>query len=118
MGDELTIDWSSSEVHDGRLKVSLSDKPTSDWRKSFERTVALLPAGDWGDVTVKKGRIRVDDVAEGSEEALRIHLEGLVDQANATERRLTTGDDDAASDGRSDGVDDALTQRFRAFAGD
>ena len=116
MGDELTIDWSTAEVRDGRLEVGLSDKPPKDWRHSFERTVSLLPAGDSGKATLKKGRISVDDVTTGAEDALRVHLEGLVEQANATLRRLHADDEDGSDE--PDGVDAALTERFRAFAGD
>ena len=36
-----------------------------EWKDKFERTVGLLPRGDWGKVTLKKARVRVNDVAAG-----------------------------------------------------
>src|SRR5207248_10217980 len=63
----VTLDWSSAEVHDGQLEVGLRGELPKEWKDKFERTVGLLPRGDWGKVTLKKARVRVNDVAAGSE---------------------------------------------------
>jgi hypothetical protein len=67
--------------------------------------VRLLGAGDWGDIEVKKGTVRVTGVEPGSEEKLRHHLEAVVAQANA----------DHVSDDEDEGPDAEMTRRFRSF---
>ena len=78
----VTLDWSSAEVSDGTLEVSLQGEPFAGWEDGFDRTVALLPGGEWGKVRLKKNRIRVHHVREGCEERLRHFLESVVLQAN------------------------------------
>jgi hypothetical protein len=85
--------------------------------------VRLLGAGDWGDIEVKKGTVRVTGVEPGSEEKLRHHLEAVVAQANA-DHVSDEDEEDAASDadasGRvagdeDEGPDAEMTRRFRSF---
>src|SRR5689334_21365732 len=81
---DLMIDWCSAEVRDGRLEVALRGEPPNDGKKSFERTLGLLQGGDRGKVKLTKGKLRVDDVGEGTEDRLRHFLESVVAQANAS----------------------------------
>lgn len=75
--------------------------------------------GDWGEIKIKKGRLRVQQVTEGSENRLRHFLESVVLQANtttgATEPESDEDDGDAAETDERDGPDAELTERFRAF---
>ncbi len=128
MTEQLKLDWSTAEVSDGELTVGLSDKPPKEWREVFERTAALLGAGNW-EVTLKpkKGSVQVASVSPGDEERVRQFIEGAVLEANATlvsEQELFEGDstddeddhetepDTAASEVSRD---DELTDHFRAF---
>ena len=109
------LDWSAAEVGDGRLEVPLSGEPAREWKASFEQTVALLSGGQWGEVKLKKHRVRVDDVGEGREAELHHFLEGVVQQANATCEEnggTEAGQDDPAENDR----DVEMTERFRGFA--
>lgn len=115
---DVTLDWSSAEVRDGRLEVRLSSELPKEWKDKFERTVALLPGGDWGKVKLKKDRVRVDEIGAGSEERLRHFLESVVQEANTT---LEPSDDDTREthdqvEDKSDGPDAEMTERFRSFA--
>ncbi len=120
----VTLDWSSAEVSDGKLDVGLKGELPKGWKDSFDRTVALLPGGEWGEVALKKNRIRVADVAEGSEARLNHFLESVVFQANADhrgddaqepEKDENTDDEDKGED-ESDGPDAEMTETFRSFA--
>ena len=80
----------------------------------------LLGGGDWGEVSLKKDKVKVSDVPEGGEEELRFFLEGVVQQANATHVDTDEDADDAAdeSDDMAADEDDAdarMTSRFRDF---
>ena len=79
----IELDWSSAEVHDGKLEVGLSGDLPRGWKDSFERTVGLLGAGRWGGVELKKDRVRVGEVAEGDESRVHHFLESVVLQANS-----------------------------------
>ena len=76
------------------------DRPRG-WKSTFAQTVRLLGGGSWGEVSLKKDKVKVTDVPEGSEDELRHFLEGVVQQANATHvdrprtptTRRTTADD-------------------------
>lgn len=118
----VKLDWSTAEVEDFDLTVTLEGDPSKAWKGTFETTVKLLGRGDWGEVRLRKGRIRVGDVTPGSEEKLRHHLESIVAQANAHEQAEDDDDqpeDDAETDGRQEGGPDAeMTARFRSFADD
>ncbi len=115
---DITLDWASAEVHDGKLEVPLRGELPSGWKDTFERTIALLPSGGWGKVRLKKERVRVRDVAEGDEDQLRHFLESVVMQANqAHERPDEEADDDRDADAdRHDPRDAEMTERFRSFA--
>ena len=113
--DDVTLDWASAEVDDGRLEVPLRGEPPRGWKASFKQTVALLPSGEWGKVVLKKGRVRVRDVVEGREDDVRHFLEGVVQQANA-DREAEAADEAGDGDGDADDRDAQMTARFRAFA--
>jgi hypothetical protein len=126
MTEQLQLDWSTAEVSDGELTVSLSAKPPKEWRAAFERTAALLGAGNW-EVTLKpkKGSVQIASVAPGDEERVRQFVEGAVLEANTTvasEQELYEGQpaDDGEPEPDSDtpepSPDEELTGRFREFA--
>jgi hypothetical protein len=121
---EVKLSWSQAEVNDAALSVPLDGEVPKGWKQSFERTVVLLGSGGWGEVKLRKGKVLVADVAPGSEEKLRHHLDAVVAQANAT---LGLDDDDEDEpeddeDGQDDGEDEGeradpdaeMTERFRA----
>jgi|SRR6185312_300198 hypothetical protein len=109
----MNLEWASAEVKDATLTVGLEGELPKGWKDSFERTVKLLGDGDWGDVALKKGSVRVSDVTPGSEDKLRHHLEAIVAQANADHEEHEDGDDD-----EREGPDAEMTDRFRSFAED
>jgi hypothetical protein len=83
----INLAWASADVEDGGLTVPLDGKPPKAWKQSFERTVTLLGDGEWGRVRLKKGVVEVSDVALGTADKLRHHLEAVVAQANAAHER-------------------------------
>lgn len=113
-----TLDWSSAQVHDGKLEVGLRGERPPGWKDSFDQTVALLPAGDWGKIRLKKDRVRVHDVVEDDVDRLHNFLEGVVQQANAAQEEAEEAapDDQEADDESADPRDAELTERFRSFA--
>ena len=58
----------------------------------------LLGSGEWGEVSIRKGTIRVTAVGAGQEERLRHFLEGVVEQANAAHQLTDGADGDEAQD--------------------
>jgi hypothetical protein len=114
------LDWSSAQVHDAVLKVTVSGERPKGWRKSAERTVRLLGSGEWGDVSIRKGTIRVTAVGAGQEERLRFFLAGVVEQANAAHQLTDGAEGDEAQDTAEQplGADAEMTERFRSFAGE
>ena len=120
----IKLSWSAAEVKDAHLTVALEGKLPRGWKQSFERTVKLLGDGEWGAVELKKGTVQVSDVAPGTEDKLRHHLEGVVAQANAAhearEREKEERDGEKggakAKDAEPEGPDGEMTERFRAFA--
>jgi hypothetical protein len=116
----VELDWSSAEVHDGKLEVGLRGELPDGWKDSFERTVALLGAGRWGGVELKKGRVRVREVPEGDESRVHHFLESVVLQANSghEETESEAQDDQDEPEDEPDGVDAEMTERFRSFADD
>jgi hypothetical protein len=123
----LQLDWSTAEVSEGKLTVSLDEKPSEDWATSFERTATLLDRGTWPEIELKKREITVGRVDPGSEEKLRFFLDSVVQEANA-EQGSDEEDDAAAEQEREDededekakaqaDPDDEMTERFRSFAG-
>jgi hypothetical protein len=118
---EPGLDWSRATVRDGKLELPLTGERPRGWSKSFARTVQLLGTGEWGNVELKKSAVRVAHVTPGTEEKLRHFLESVVVQANAAHEQAPqdgSTDRDAGDGGRPEprSEDDAMTERFRAFA--
>jgi hypothetical protein len=116
------LEWSGAHVRDGILTVEIAGDRPKGWKSTFEQTVRLLGGGDWGEVKLKAGKIRVSEVREGSEESLRHFLEGVVQEANAVRVDTDDGDGDDHEDDQDtsgdddDGADDVdarMTGRFR-----
>jgi hypothetical protein len=117
--EEVKLDWSAAEVHDGTLTVTLDGKPPKEWIARFKATVQLLNHGSWEKVELKKGEISVKRITAGDEDRVRHFLESALLEANTVlaPDGSDTGpedSDDAAS--KQDGPDDEMTKRFRAFA--
>ncbi len=112
----VSLNWDTATVKGAKLGVELDAEPSSEWKDSFETTIRLLGHGDWGEVQLKKSEVRVSDVAPGSEETLRHHLEGVVAQANAAVEAAES-QAAAARDGQDggDGLDAEMTRSFRSF---
>jgi hypothetical protein len=109
---DISIDWASAEVVDGKLTVGFDDKPPKDWTERFQAVIDRLshPGNDWGAIKLAKGKLQVDEVQPGAESDLRHFLDSALLQTNAG------GDDgDSEGDSRSE-RDQALTDAFRAFA--
>ncbi|MFZ0042259.1 MAG: hypothetical protein WAK93_13195 [Solirubrobacteraceae bacterium] len=118
--DAPRLDWSSAGVSDGTLTVPLTGEPSKPWKGVFERTVKLLGGGDWDEVTLKSGEVKVTGVHEGTEGSLRHFLEGAVQEANAAlraqeEEESHDEDDDKGSKDAGDDGDSRMTERFREF---
>ncbi|MGB9182473.1 MAG: hypothetical protein WCB67_00275 [Solirubrobacteraceae bacterium] len=98
--------------------MAVDGEAPSGWKESFAVTVRLLGGGEWGEVALKKGIVRVKDVVDGQEEKLRHFLDSVVEQANASHPSETDepeSSDDAEPD-EEEGPDAAMTARFRSFA--
>jgi hypothetical protein len=123
---EIKLSWSSAEVDDSVLTVPLDGDIQKQWRKDFETTVRRLGHGEWGEVAVKRDKVRVTEVTPGSEEKLRHHLESIVLQANAAQAaREQQEADENDEDGEDkekgkqrEGPDAEMTGRFREFGED
>lgn len=123
MSEEVKLDWSSAEVHDGKLVIALEGKLQKGWKDAFERASRLLNHGKWDDVTLKKGRVAVHPIAPGEEDRLRHFLESVVLQANSTIETTEEGDGDRGEDtasgketeARAAPEDQEMTERLRAF---
>jgi hypothetical protein len=115
----VQLDWSSAEVEDSDLTVALEGSVSKAWKGRFENTVRLLGHRDWGDIRLRKGKVRVSDVTPGGEEKLRHHLEAIVVQANAHEQAEEEADSPpdpgAETHQQQDhGPDAEMTARFRS----
>lgn len=114
------IDWSSAQVTDGTLILAVTGTRPKGWKKTFTQTVRLLGPAEWGEVTIRKGTVKVTEVAPGLEDRLRHFLDAVVEQANVS--NPPPDEDDPGDDGdapTADGGPDAeMTERFRAFADD
>jgi hypothetical protein len=118
--DIPTLQWSGAQVRDGILTVEIAGDRPKGWKATFEKTVRLLGGGDWGEVELKSGKVRVSDVQEGSEGQLRHFLEGVVQEANAAfvEDEAEDHEDEEAGRSKGEDGDDAdarMTDRFRDF---
>jgi hypothetical protein len=111
----MNLEWATAEVKDATLTVGLEGDAPQGWEDSFERTVKLLGDGEWGAVELKKGGVKVSDVAPGTEEKLRHHLEAIVAQANAAHEEPEDRDEDERE---PEGPDAEMTERFRSFGED
>ncbi len=105
-------------MREGRLTVELAGEPPKGWMKHFKGVLALLEqnAGQWGEIGLSKKRIRVSDVQEGSEDALRHLLESACLQANAD---LQLDGPEPSSESQDDPpteADQRMTESFRGFA--
>lgn len=112
------FDWSTAEVRNGRLSVSLDGKPPKDWIQGFEAAARLLNHGRFADVRLRRSTVRIDPVVPGEEELARHFLESLAQEANArveVDEPKSEPDDEAAQEDSVD-EDSAMTERFRAFA--
>jgi hypothetical protein len=109
---ELEIEWSGARVDDGELVVELSEPPSAQWRKRATAALGLLQRSGqkWGDVDIRKDRIVVGDVAEGTEADVRHFVESIVLQANAGEREPEPE--------HRDDADARMTAAFQAFGSD
>jgi hypothetical protein len=118
---ECTLDWAGARVEGSKLTVPIEGEVPRGWKKSFDKTVRLLSAGhaQWGEITYAKHEVKVADVSPGTEDTLRHHLEGLVQQANAHHRTADApaapGEEGAAPTVDDDSPDGQMTQRFRSF---
>jgi len=115
-----SLDWSSAQVRDATLEIVVTGERPKGWRKSAQRTVRLLGSGDWDEVSVRKGTVRVTGVSAGQEERLRHFLESVVEQANADHSLPgeADGPESEAGSQAPPGPDAEMTERFRSFAAD
>jgi len=107
----VEIEWASAEVHDGELVVDLSDAASAHWRRRFAAVLPQLERGGarrWEAVEAKKRRLVVTGVEEGGEDDVRLLLEGLVREANASEPEPAEAE-------HADADDERMTAAFRAF---
>jgi len=109
------IDWTTAAVRDRRLTVEIAGEPGREWSARVRELAERLdsPGSDWGEIALKKAKLRVEDVAEGAEADLRHLLESAVLQANA---EFAPDDDEDGEDGEGSEEDRAMTAAFRAFA--
>ena len=94
---QVSLDGSAAEVKSSKLTVPLDRDIPKGRKQSFETTVRLLRAGEWGEIEVTKRAVRVADVEPGSEDKLRHHLEAVVAQANV-DHEPDDEEDDSAPD--------------------
>jgi hypothetical protein len=110
----VEIDWSQASVDDGSLTVPFAGRTPKKWTDRLQGVAESLARGGrgWGDVSVERKKLRVDDVTAGCEAELRHFLESAVLQANAD----VPVEDEDDSDGERSDADQQMTETFRAFA--
>ena len=120
MADQPQLDWNAAEVRDGTLTIEVSGEFDDEWEQTFARTLALLSSsGTWGSVSLKKGKVTVEGVQEGSEDNVRFALDGAVQEANAhhgpedSEESDEDAESEDADDSEGDDTDRRMTERFR-----
>jgi hypothetical protein len=82
---DCQIDWSTSRVEHGKLRVSLEPAPDFAFMMEFDRMVDPLKHGrqeGWGGVLLAHGHILVSDVRPESAQDLRSFLDDAVREAN------------------------------------
>jgi hypothetical protein len=118
---EPRLDWNTAEVAAGELTVEIDGDLPKGWSKAFQATAHLLGHGDWPEIKLKKGVVRVGDVRPGTEDRLRHLLESAAQQANADLSVEAPDPDDSSSDqdqretDDDSGPDAEMTDAFRAF---
>jgi hypothetical protein len=110
----VEIDWSQASVDGGSLTVPFAGKTPKKWTERLEQVAGSLARGGrgWGEVSVERKKLRVNDVTPGCEAELRHFLESAVLQANAD---VPVEDEDDSDKERSD-ADQEMTETFRSFA--
>jgi hypothetical protein len=110
----VEIDWSQASVDDGSLTVPFAGKTPKKWTDRLGDVTATLTRGGrgWGEVSVGRKKLRVDEVTAGCEADLRHFLESAVLQANAD----VPVEDEADSDEERSDADQQMTEAFRSFA--
>src|SRR5436305_13111969 len=83
---DVKLNWRTAQVKDASLSVELEGEIPAGWEQSFETTVRVLGNGDWGEVSLEKTKVRVEDITAGSEDKLRHFLESALAQANANQQ--------------------------------
>jgi hypothetical protein len=73
VSEDVKLDWSSAEVHDGKLVIALEGKLQKGWKDAFERTTRLLNRRKWEEVTLKKRQVLLQPITPGEEDRAR-HL--------------------------------------------
>jgi hypothetical protein len=117
MSNETRIDWGAAEVDGGRLTVPFTGRPSPDFRSQLADVIARLRrGGGWGEIKVRKSKLRVADVEDGAESELRHFLESAVLQANANVAGGEEDDDQPASGAERSEGDERMTEVFRGFA--
>jgi hypothetical protein len=117
MSEDLRLDWSAAEVHDGTLTVPLAGEHGKSFKRAFKSTVRLLGEHPgWGEVELHKSAVQVNDVEPGTEDPLRHHLDSIVIQAAATVAAEEAEDEPSEGETAEPGPDAEMTARFRSFA--
>jgi hypothetical protein len=121
--EQRQIDWTTAKISGGALTVGLVGEAPKGWSKRFDGVLALLEqgaSGEWGEISLHKKTIKVDDVQEGSEEDLRHLLESVLLQVNsdfepsADHRRESSSVDEQDPQAEKDR---SMADAFRDFAG-
>jgi hypothetical protein len=79
------IDWSTSKVEHGKLRVSLEPAPDFAFMMEFDGIVDPLKSSQhegWGAVLLAHGHVVVSDVRLESAQELRTFLDEIVREAN------------------------------------
>jgi hypothetical protein len=106
------IAWETAEVKGGDLVVEIAGDVSAAWGKRIEAILdRLVRSGDWAEIKVARGKLRVRGVAQGREAGLRHVLDGAVQQANAD---FAPAEDDEGTEASAQ--DAEMTAAFRAFA--
>jgi hypothetical protein len=110
----VEIDWSQASVDGGSLTVPFAGKAPKKWTERLQDVTTSLARGGrgWGEVSIGRKKLRVDEVTAGCEAELRHFLESAVLQTNAD---VPVDDEDDSGEERSE-PDQQMTETFRSFA--